>query len=71
MILFIKLIAAVIVLLILCIFIDLINNLRGKPSHYAEGLTMILEGGQWLCIGAGFVLIFLAALFICGVLLFM
>lgn len=66
----IKIMAAIFAVLFLCILIDLINGVRGKPSHYTENMALIFEGGQWLCIGLGLVLFCIAAVFICGMFIF-
>lgn len=70
MILFIKLVAAVFMLLFLCMIIDTINNLRGKPSHYTDKLAIVLEGGEWLCITAGLIFFCVAAFLVCVAVLF-
>jgi hypothetical protein len=48
MILFIKVMLAIVALFILLLFTDLINGLRGKPTNYAETCAVIGEGFQFL-----------------------
>ena len=71
MVLFIKVILAVIAGFILLVFIDLINGLRGKPTDYARDGALIGEGVQLMSVFALAIIVlslalFLIAFFICG-----
>ncbi len=71
MVLFIKVILAVIAGFILLVFIDLINGLRGKPTDYAGDCALIGEGVQLMSVFALAIIVlslalFLIAFFICG-----
>ena len=70
MILFIKVLLAIVAFFILLLFIDLINNIRGKPSDYAGTCAFICEGFQILSAAALGVFICGLALLLCGIVIF-
>lgn len=70
MILFIKLMLAIVALFILLLFIDLINGLRGKPSDYAGNVAFVCEGIQFMSAFALGLIILVTLLFFCVMFIF-
>ena len=70
MILFIKVLLAVVAGFILLIFIDLINGLRGKPTDYAGDCAFLGEGIQIMSVFALGILVLGLAFFACTLFIF-
>jgi hypothetical protein len=70
MVLFIKIMLAVIAGSILLVFIDLINGLRGKPTDYAGDGALIGEGVQLMSVFALAIIVLSLALFLIAFFIF-
>lgn len=70
MVLFIKVMLAIIVGFILLVFIDLINGLRGKPTDYARDGALIGEGVQLMSAFALAIIVMGLALFLIAFFIF-
>ena len=70
MVLFIKVMMAIVIGFILLLLIDLINGLRGEPSDYAGNVAFVGEGIQFLSAFALGIIVLVMILFFCVMFIF-